>query len=222
MQADLRAAKAAAEQRHASLEEGCHAKIETLQAAHAEQLSSQQVRTALSFIVRLRAGSPCRKPGMQEAAQEKQDRAEKQAGAMADRIRQVGSEEASAASKLRSAQRQAEKLRSELSGLQGEHAAQLLAQSTLRSANEKLQLERERWERQSRACTEASSSALQDMDGFLQKLSSTIAAQNIEIAALQATVQQQCRERVALQSRLDAMEYERTQKRLSSRSVAAV
>jgi hypothetical protein len=43
MQADLRAAKSAAEQRLGSLEESCHAKIEALQAAHAEQLCSQQV-----------------------------------------------------------------------------------------------------------------------------------------------------------------------------------
>ncbi len=139
---------------------------------------------------------------------------------MADRIRQIGCEEAGAASQLIAAQRQAEKLRAELSRLQGEHAAQLLAQSGLRSAHEKLQREKERCERQCRACTQASSSALQDMDSFLQKLSTTVAAQRVEITALQATVQQQCRERVALQSRLDAVEYARTQRRHLSRSAA--
>ena len=150
---------------------------------------------------------------MQSTSREKLRRAEQELHALSQRARQAGCEEAGAASKLRHAQKTADRLYMELSRLQGEHTAQLQEHSGLKGALAELNSERQHWEQQARACMQASSTALQGMDDCLRELSGTVLAQKAEIAALQTTVQQQCRERVTLQSHLDALQYEWTRAR---------
>ena len=212
MQSDLAAATSAAEQRLASLEESCHAKIEALQAAHAEQLSTQEVSVLrpcnAHFVVR--SGGSLLQVGVQEAGRENLRRAEQKLHALSKSALQADRDEAGAAAKVRHAQKLSEKLSTELSRVRDEHAAQLEEHHSLKDAHAQSERERQRWEQQARASMQASGSALQGMDEALRKLSGTVSAQKAEIAALQATVQQQCRERVTLQSRLHAVPYERT------------
>ena len=117
-------------------------------------------------------------------------------------LQRASKDEASATFKLRSAQSALDKVTGELTRCREQHAALLADNTALTVMHQKAIEDGKRAEQGLHACSRASASALQDMEGFLQQLSRTVSSQVKEIASLKQTVVQQCRQRLELQQHL--------------------
>ena len=144
----------------------------------------------------------------QEAATQEQVAASAEVARLSRLLQQASTDGASATAKLRRAQSRSDTLTAELTRCKEHHAALSADNDALALVHQKVKEDGKRAEQGLAACSRASASALQDMEGFLQQLSRTVSSQVKEIASLKQTVQQQCRRRLELQQQLASLQIE--------------